>query len=57
MVAISNMLCVKIKNKFYYYPCKWNDKNVQVYRKKQWVDVWNTEKKNKYGDPIFELKG
>jgi hypothetical protein len=50
-------LCVKINNKFYYYPCRWNDGSVEVYKKKKWLKVWNTENKNKYNECIFELKG
>jgi hypothetical protein len=49
-------LCVRINNTFYYYPCRWKDE-MEVYRKKQWVKVIDTQHKNKYNDSIFELKG
>lgn len=43
---MSNCLCVKIKNKYNYYPFRWNNEVLEVWNNKAWVKVIQTNEKH-----------
>jgi hypothetical protein len=56
---MSNTICVKINNRTNYYTFRWTgDINniLQVWIKKEWVNVIRSTSKNIYGDRIFILE-
>jgi len=52
---MSNTIAVKTGRKISYFSFRWDGDVLLAFVSNEWRAVWRTNKRNKYGDIVFEL--